>query len=309
MATNKSIILKQYRDLARNIESFTDGQASLKEQTDSDSLSEIFVTFNIKSGPYRGAVVDFSIDTNDFPTASPNVVCKTLLYHPNIDVDEDCPGVICLNLLDELWSEETTLEDIVQGLLFLFYHANVEDPLSPLFTGAETEEEFERNVRLSLRGKPVEGSTFPRALPNDYESDFDNEDEETTTPVISNDNNEGTAEDDLKANSACATGVKATSDGVVCQSSIDDVERVNDSALEGATNVIGVSVISMAEVQPLPATAMVPQDQENSHTRNRVFDILTNLSAFAHATIDKLFTKQVDTVPTIIESSVDVEVR
>ena len=155
----------------------------------------------------------------------------------------------------------------------------------------------------------MEDSTFPRALPDDYESDFDNEDEETTTPVISNDNNEGTAEDDSKANPAYATGVKATSDGVVCQSSIDDVERVDNSALEGATNVIGVSVRSMAEVQPLPATAMVPPDQENSRTRNGVFDILTNLSALAHATIDKLFTKHVDTVPTIIESSVDIEVR
>ena len=314
---NKSVLLKQYRDLARNIESFTDGQASLKEQTDSDSLDEIFVTFTIKSGPYRGAVIDFSIDTTDFPSSAPSIQCKTLVYHPNIDVDIDDPGTICLNLFDELWSEEITLEDVVQGLLFLFYHANIEDPLSSLFYGQETEDEFERNVRLSLRGKTVEGFTFPRALPDDYESDFDddyesdvdNGDKDTATPVINDDNNEGTAEGDLDTNSTCPTVVRTASDGAVCETSMVDIERVDDSTLEGATNFVEVRAMCMAEVQPLPATVMVPQDQENIRSRNRVFDVLTNFSTFAYATVNKIFTKHTETQQTIIESSVDVEVR
>ena len=301
---NKSVLLKQYRDLVRNIKSFTDGQASLKEQTDSDSLSEIFVTFNIKSGPYRGAVIDFSIDTNDFPSVAPTVTCLKEVYHPNIDFDDDDPGVICLNLFEELWSEETTLEDVVQGLLFLFYHANIEDPLSLHFSGSETQEEFERNVRLSLRGKPVNDCFIPRLLPDDYESDFDNEDEETTTPVVKNkDSKEDSAEHDSDIDLSFLSGGKATSDGVVSQSSVDKEERVYDSA----TNVGEAS--AMTTVQPLSATAMVPQYQENSITRNKVFDILTNFSAFAYATMDKLFTKHVNALPTIIESSVDIEVR
>ena len=292
---NKSVLLKQYRDLARNIENFTDGQASLKEQTDSDSLSEIQVTFTIKSGPYRGAIIDFSIDTTDFPTTAPGVTCLTELYHPNIDFDEEEPGVVCLNLLEELWNEETTLEDVIQGLLFLFYHANVEDPLSLHFTGSETEEEFERNVRLSLRGKPVNDCIIPRVLPDDYESDFDNEDDENITPVVKNkDSNLDTAEDDSDTNSYISD--------VGSHLSTDEEERVYDSII----NVEEASAMTAKE--PLPA-ATVLQDQENFRTRNKVFSVLTNFSAFAFATMNKLFMKHVETLPTIIESSVDVEVR
>ncbi len=181
MASGKSLMMKQYRDLVRNIESFSDGQATVK-QGDDDDLTSVSLTFNMKGGPYRGAIIDFNILLADeFPSNPPTINCLTQLYHPNLDVYEEDDGNVCLNLLDEHWSESCTLEDVVQGLLFLIHNPNISDPLSSLFCGDEEYEEFEKDVRISLRGGTVQGETFNRALPDNYESD--NEDEDTPKPV------------------------------------------------------------------------------------------------------------------------------
>ena len=172
MAADTALLLKQYRDLARNIESFSDGQAKLKEleQDDETSLENILITLSPKDGPYRGGKFDFEIDAStDYPSCPPVIHCLTQIYHPNIDFSDDS-GEVCLNLLDELWTSDMTLEDVVQGLLFLLHNPNVDDPLSCLFTGTESEEEFLENVRQSLRGEEVDGVSFERNLPDDFET-------------------------------------------------------------------------------------------------------------------------------------------
>ena len=190
MATNTSALIKQYRDLVRNIESFTDGQATVKHNDNSDSLENVDVTFNIKEGPFRGAIIDFRIYVaNGFPSTPPSVTCLTELYHPNLDFcddyyDDENDGNVCLNLFDEHWNSECTLEDVVQGLLFLIYNPNLSDPLNTLFCGLQEEEDFEKHVRISLRGGTVDGVTFTRALPDGYESDFDNEENEGNKPQV-----------------------------------------------------------------------------------------------------------------------------
>ena len=179
MATDTALILKQYRDLARNIESFTDGQAKLKDRGEDDdcSLDVIYITLAPKSGIYRGGKFDFEVDVStDFPTYPPVVHCMTQIYHPNIDFSDES-GEVCLNLLDDLWTPDVTLQDIVQGLLFLLHHPNLEDPLSCLFTGNEDEEDYKRNVRLSLKGDvDIDGVSFERNLSVSYEDSDDEED-------------------------------------------------------------------------------------------------------------------------------------
>ena len=190
MATNTSALIKQYRDLVRNIESFTDGQGTVKHDDDSDSLDNVNVTFNIKGGLFRGAVVDFRIYVaNGFPNVPPAVTCLTELYHPNLDFcedyyDDENDGNVCLNLFDECWDGDRTLEDVVQGLLFLIHNPNLSDPLNTLFCGNQLEDDFQKNVRISLRGGTVDGVTFTRALPDGYESDFDNEEDDSNKPLV-----------------------------------------------------------------------------------------------------------------------------
>ena len=173
MAT--AILLKHYRDLVRNITSFSNGQAYLKvEDADdegSDTIETIRITIAPREGPYHGGKFDFELDLSEgYPNSAPVVRCFTQVYHPNIDW-YDSQGDVCLNLLDELWSSEMTLEDVVQGLLFLFYNPNIEDPLSSMFTGGEDEEEFLENVRRSLRGEEIDGVAFERNLSEEYNSE------------------------------------------------------------------------------------------------------------------------------------------
>ena len=180
MATDTALLLKQYRDLARNIESFSDGQAKLKDRDENDdcSLDVIFVTLAPKAGLYRGGKFDFELDvSSEYPACPPVVHCMTQIYHPNIDFSDES-GEVCLNLLDELWTSNMTLEDVVQGLLFLLHHPNVEDPLSCLFTGSEEEEEFKRNVRRSLKGESVDGVLFERNLSAGFEESDDEDSNE-----------------------------------------------------------------------------------------------------------------------------------
>lgn len=184
---NTAVLLKHYRLLAKNIDSLSDGQAWLKpanEDSDQDdTLTTVLVRLAPRSGPYRGGQFDFELDLSDgYPASPPLVRAVTPIYHPNIDNYDDCSeGEVCLNLLDELWSADMSLEDVVQGLLFLLHEPNLEDPLSPVFNGTEDKEEFYQTVRESLRGGiEIEGLYFERNLVDGYTSD--NEEENDSTP-------------------------------------------------------------------------------------------------------------------------------
>ena len=58
-----------------------------------------------------------------------------------------------------------------QGLLFLMYHPNLDDPLSPLFEGQMDNESFLYNVRRSLRGQDVMGFKFEKMIDDDDDDD------------------------------------------------------------------------------------------------------------------------------------------
>ena len=181
--SESSVLLKHYRLLARNIAIISDGQARLNTDGEKayyqDSLTSVSVTLSPLSGPYRGGEFDFEIDiSTGYPTYPPVVRCQTNIYHPNINSygyeAGDGEGEVCLNLLDQLWDADMSLEDVVQGLLFLLHQPNLEDPINSMFGGAEDEEEFVNNVRRSLRGEEVDRMEFERNLVDGYESDESN---------------------------------------------------------------------------------------------------------------------------------------
>ena len=174
-------LLKQYGNLVKNVRNFTDGQVKISEETTAtngqDSLELISLTFSPTGGLYRGGTFTFTITMNNFPQEAPEVMCVTQIYHPNIDVE----GEVCLNLLDDLWNSSTTLEDVVQGILFLFYSPNVDDPLSELFDGSEPYKLYRKNVRKSLKGGTVANFPFERNLPEDFIDEEKEEEEEEKT--------------------------------------------------------------------------------------------------------------------------------
>lgn len=160
------------RDLKKlivSLDSLTNGQASVK--VDEENVCNFTLTIVPNDGPYRNGKFDFEIsfdDPSSYPLNLPEVICTTPIYHPNIENDQYDGTNVCLSLFDE-W-DSNSLADIVQGLLFLFYNPNIEDPLSPLFDGTETEDEFTERVKMSLMGElEIDGVSFTRNQVTDDE--------------------------------------------------------------------------------------------------------------------------------------------
>ena len=57
---------------------------------------------------------------------APKVLCETLVYHPNIDME----GHVCLNILREDWKPVLTITSVIMGLQFLMLEPNADDPLN-----------------------------------------------------------------------------------------------------------------------------------------------------------------------------------
>ncbi|XP_038045702.1 nedd8-conjugating enzyme UbcE2M-like [Patiria miniata] len=156
-------LAKDFHRLMKNIAGVSGGQARLVGWDETDLKKGISVSVIPDSGLYKDGEFIFSIHCSSrYPDRAPDVYCKTFVYHPNID-NVQCSGDICLNMLDdEHWSGSMTLEDVVQGILFLMHNPNLEDPLSVLFNPCMDEEEFENNVKCSLDGGMLEGFYFER---------------------------------------------------------------------------------------------------------------------------------------------------
>ena len=176
------MLAKDFHKLMKNIASFSNNQANVAQFE--EALDEFKVEITPNDGLYSGGKFEFEIRVTDYPQKAPTVTCGTQIYHPNIDEN----GEICLNLFSE-WAETNTLEDCIQGLLFLLYNPNLEDPLSPWFDPEfDTDLElFAENVRLSLEGGVVEGNQFDRNLvveesvTSENSSNFQSEEREQTT--------------------------------------------------------------------------------------------------------------------------------
>lgn len=112
-----------------------------------------------------------------YPEDVPQVVCLNRIYHPNIDPvmdgDENNGYIVsnvCVSLLDE-WTSTMSLDHVIMAVLFLLNYPQMDDPLSPLMDSSVSEDEFNENVRRSLRGEEVDGYTFPCLLVDNAKGD------------------------------------------------------------------------------------------------------------------------------------------
>ncbi|CAF0782486.1 unnamed protein product [Adineta steineri] len=171
---------KDFRYLYRQIDSLSNGQArasydnifnrsnSLTRTSISSSSSEsdepasslgFHIEITPQDGPYAHGSYIFRIEAStdgDYPEYPPVVSCLTRIYHPNIDTTyQNYCNNVCVSTLNE-WNEGTnsTLEDILQGLMFLFHSPNLDDPLTSNITSDE--KEFLKYVRISIEGGLIE---------------------------------------------------------------------------------------------------------------------------------------------------------
>ena len=143
------------RDLPTNVP-----QARLIRK--SDSIMDFEVEYTPDSGSiWYGGKYLFSFHfPDDYPFNPPKVMCKTKIYHPNIDYD----GNVCLNMLKDDWNPTYTGVSCIAGVYYLFVEPNPNDPLNHEVAKLmrENKDQFTENVNRTLRGGYQFGQQFPR---------------------------------------------------------------------------------------------------------------------------------------------------
>lgn len=104
---------------------------------------------------------DFAIPPH-YPHNPPKVTCKTMIYHPNINLQ----GNVCLNILREDWKPVLDINAVIYGLIYLFYEPNPRDPLNHEASDLLRNDvnQFKQLVSRTLRGGMLDGNHFPRLV-------------------------------------------------------------------------------------------------------------------------------------------------
>lgn len=120
-------------------------------------------TINIEpmSGIYKDGKFTFDVKVpKTYPHDAPKVVCKTTVYHPNIDME----GHVCLNILREDWKPVLNMQSVVFGLQFLMLEPNADDPLNKEAANMliDSKDKFQQRVRMTFKGRSmmVEGKSY-----------------------------------------------------------------------------------------------------------------------------------------------------
>jgi ubiquitin-conjugating enzyme E2 M len=134
------------------------GEFKLHEE---GNLMAFDMTVVPKAGLYEGGAFLFTFDVSaDYPHKPPTVLCKTKVFHPNIDLE----GKVCLNVLREDWKPVLNINTIIYGLHHLFLDPNVDDPLNKEAAQmlANEPDRFARLVRQNINsGTSINGVHFP----------------------------------------------------------------------------------------------------------------------------------------------------
>ena len=114
-----------------------------------------------KSSFWYGGKYLFTFDyPDDYPDKPPKVLCKTKIYHPNIDYN----GNVCLNMLKEDWTPIFNVNAVIAGVYYLFVVPNPNDPLNHDVAKIMRDDQnlFAENVKRTLRGGYQFGQDFPK---------------------------------------------------------------------------------------------------------------------------------------------------
>ncbi|XXH03403.1 hypothetical protein Hte_009804 [Hypoxylon texense] len=130
---------------------------------DPDDILNFTLEILPDEGIYHGGRFTFTFTMGpNYPHEPPKVRCQQKIYHPNIDLE----GKVCLNILREDWKPVLNLNAVIVGLQFLFLEPNASDPLNKEAADdlRHSRENFRRNVRMSMGGGSVRGTSYDRVL-------------------------------------------------------------------------------------------------------------------------------------------------
>jgi len=128
-----------------------------------DDLTAFNVSITPDSGYWQGATYLFSFNIPpQYPHSPPKVRCQTKIYHPNINLQ----GAVCVNILRDDWNPVLDINNVINGLLVLFYNPNPNSPLNQEAADLlrKDYDQFHRQVQRTLRGEIYKGEQFPKLL-------------------------------------------------------------------------------------------------------------------------------------------------
>lgn len=147
----------------RDLSEWEDVPGAVIQVPDPNRLMELLVLITPQEGLYKGATFEFSMVMDEtYPYKPPKVLCRTPVYHPNVDLE----GHVCLNILRQEWSAALSISSVVYGLVTLFLEPNTDDPLNKEAAKMmqESPKEFEKTVHKSLQGGTLFGISFSKLL-------------------------------------------------------------------------------------------------------------------------------------------------
>jgi len=128
-----------------------------------NKLTSFNVSITPDSSYWKDATYQFKfIVPPNYPHSPPKVHCQTTIYHPNINLE----GNVCLNILRDDWKPVLDINSVIEGLLYLFYDPNPNDPLNQ--EAAELlrrdKNQFGRLVQRTLGGGTMKGAHFQKLV-------------------------------------------------------------------------------------------------------------------------------------------------
>jgi len=148
-------LLQEFKAL--HSKSIYDDQATVT--FDENDPFKVTIVLIPNGGFYKDARIEFLMKLPfDYPLSKPTVSCKTFIYHPNINKT----GEICLNILNSDWNANLRIADFINGLLFLFYHPNLESRLNS--SVASTPSLYTMDVARSIQGGTIGVVKYPKIV-------------------------------------------------------------------------------------------------------------------------------------------------
>jgi len=149
--------------IQKDISELDTGRAAEAIFPNPNDLTNFNVILSPDTGCWAGAKYTFNFSIGaSYPFDPPKVVCKTKIFHPNINLE----GAVCLNILRADWKPVLDINAVIYGLLYIFYEPEPTDPLN--HEAAElyrnNKSQFEAVVRRTLQGYSHAGESFPKLI-------------------------------------------------------------------------------------------------------------------------------------------------
>jgi len=147
---------------------YEDNQVTLEFPNGEGDVRDLRVILKPNFGPFQGARIPFRFKLPaNYPLSAPTVRCEAKLYHPNVSLT----GSVCFSMFSNDFDSRYRLEHYINGLLWLLNNPNPDSALNAKAIVRDSKV-FYSEVRHSLMGNTIKGTSYAKLLHSQHESEF-----------------------------------------------------------------------------------------------------------------------------------------